>query len=67
MENQVTDGRNSVVVYSQEECDKQLWGKCNHTEIDWGSAGYHVLDRQEYLERYYSNKEIKACIPNSPY
>ena len=59
VENQVRNGQHSVVVYSEKDCDKQLWGKCSHAEIDWNSSE-HVMDRQEYLKRYYSNTEFKT-------
>ena len=66
VDGQVMDGRYSVVVYSHAECDKQLWGKCNHTEIDWKGARYHVLDRQEYLGRYYHKAEVKTSCSLKP-
>ena len=52
--------KNSAVVYSQSECDKVLGNKCKHSEIDWKSAAYHVLDRQDYLARYYPSSDFRS-------
>ena len=52
--------KKSAVVYSQSECDKALGNKCKHSEIDWKSTGYHVLDRQEYLTRFYPKSDFRS-------
>eukprot|EP01036_Dinobryon_divergens_P022954 gene22954-31260_t len=54
------DTKKSIVVYSQSECDKVLGNRCTHSEIDWKSAGYHVLDRQDYLARYYPKLDFRS-------
>lgn len=52
--------KKSIIVYSQSECDKVLGNKCTHSEIDWKSPGYHVLDRQDYLARYYPKSDFRS-------